>query len=156
MRIVRAHCPGPHCPSRSVPNYDDDDDGPGMSRKMWTKASQWEPGQPTPRCGYCGGPLARTDGDERSGVNTTSRGNTWRNYHIPAGTAAHARMLLSGNPTAADAKWSAWKPITTKHPHTFHQRTRARPGFWTFALAANGQYCEVEFSQLEIQVSNTV
>ena len=157
--IVLAHCPNPTCPSRDVPAYEGDDDGPGMSRRHWTKAEQWErvaAGEAPPRCGYCGKGLARSDGDERSGVNTTSRGNTWRLYHIPAGTTCHVRELLSNDPAAADAKWSDWRPHKTKHPHTFTSRTRARPGYWTFALAASGRYCEVEFSQLEIQVSNTV
>jgi hypothetical protein len=155
--IVLARCVNPNCPCLMVPNYDNPN-GPesvGWNRH-WTKEEHWlgvAGGAPAPRCGFCGQPLAVADGGERSGRNTASRGNTWRTYAIPAGTAAHVHVLQSHDPAAVDAAWGEWKPIVTKNAHSFTSRTRARPGYWTFALAVGGRYYEVEFSQLDIQVT---
>lgn len=151
--VVLAHCDNRSCPSRNVPA---DDGSIGRSRGHWTRPEQWAAvarGEPAPRCGFCGGPLTRSEGDDRAGVNTASKGNTWGTYTVRAGTRAEIRQLHSADPAAVDAVWGEWKPYTLKHDRTWTERVRARPGYWTFAVEHNGVKFEIEFSQLEIQVA---
>lgn len=149
-RIVYAHCDAPRCPSRDVP----DDAGVigGRRYQMHTLAHQWEGGA-APRCGFCLAPLIRnsTGTAERS---TADKKNTWRKYTIAAGVKCQIRMLVAGTPDEPSEAWSDWREYVTKRQNVFTVRCRARAGYWTFRIEQSGKMCEVEFPQLDIQVSN--
>ena len=151
--VVFAHCDNTGCPSLRVPA---DDGTIGRSRGHWTRPEQWEEvarGGPAPPCGFCGRPLTRSEGDDRSGQNTACARNTWKTYSVRAGTKATIRQLHSPDPAAVDAVWGEWQPYTMKHDRTWTERVRARPGYWTFAAEQGGRYFEIEFSQLDLQLT---
>lgn len=151
-RFVFAHCPRADCPVKDVP--DDAGNAGGRRYMMTTYEGHWDGLLPAPRCGFCGGPLVRNPGSDRTGRSTANERNTWKRYTVAAGAACHARRLVSGEPDTVLSVWEDWRQHVTKYPQEFTQRTRARAGFWTFRLNVGGRLCEVEFPQLEVSVFN--
>lgn len=151
-RLIYAHCPRKDCPVGTVP--DDRGEIGGRRYMMTTYEGHWDGSLPAPRCGFCGGPIVRNPGSDRTGRSTANERNTWKNYTIAAGVKCYVRRLVTGEPDSVIAVWEDWQEYTTKRENTFHERTRARPGYWTFRVQAGERFCEFEFPQLEVKVSN--